>query len=63
MAENGNSSHLSTGGKKGELSEKRGPGPVPMRHLLRLGKDAHEVQRNPFGDKAPSKTPTTKGGW
>lgn len=58
MAES-KSGHLSTGGKV--TSEQRPPGPVPLRHLTRLGSTTAPT-KNPNGVPMPSR-PSVKPTW
>lgn len=58
MAES-KSGHLSTGGKV--TTERRPPGPVPMKHLVRLGSTTAPTS-NPNGVPM-SPTPTVKPTW
>ena len=63
MAESNNSGHLSQGARPAKMKEDRPAGPVPMRHLLKLGRNGLEVQKNPFGADPPShKSSIANGG-
>ncbi len=59
-----NTGHLSQhkGGKPAAVKDEGVHGPVPMHHRLKLGIEGLELQRNPFGDGAPSKKSTIANG-